>query len=191
MAEDLRSQAKKEAGEDIKKGLPKLVFTAVAAVLIWVFGNLVFMPLAQGLSVYQWPLDRIVSLVILSALILIILRAMLALTRIADGISTFLAVEFSRVRKEFNRDILNRYRSFLRGIVYAIMMILIFILVQDYLTYIHPALSGIVLLIIVIWAILLLYRGGTKISGEITKTLDHLSKEAISLIEGEEEEKKK
>ena len=65
------------------------------------------------------------------------------------------------------------------------MIILIFILIQDYLTYIHPGLSGIVLLIIVIWAIILLYQGGTRVAGEITKTLDYVGEQAVKIIEGE------
>jgi hypothetical protein len=182
---------KKEAAEKMRKSLPALVFTIVAAVLIWVFGNLVFMPLAEGITLYgRWPLDTVISFVILVALIAIVLRAMLALTRIADGISTFFAVEVGRLTpKSFDKTALRRYRSFLRGIVYTILIILIFILIQDYLTRIHPALSGIVLLIIVIWAIILLYQGGTKIAGEITKTLDYMGEQAVNLLEGKSEVK--
>ncbi|MBU0497826.1 MAG: hypothetical protein KKC68_08820 [Candidatus Thermoplasmatota archaeon] len=183
---------KKDATVKMRKALPALVFTIIAAVLIWVFGNLVFMPLAEGITLYGgWPLDKVISFVILIALIAIVLRAMLALTRIADGISTFFAAEMSRLTpKSFDETSLRRYRSFLRGIVYTILIIFIFILIQNYLTYIHPALSGIVLLIIVIWAIVLLYQGGTKIAGEITKTLDYMGEQAVKLLEGEREEKK-
>lgn len=185
-------EEKKEAITKMRKALPSLVFTIIAAVLIWVFGNLVFMPLAIGITLYGgWPLDTIISFVILVALIAIVLRAMLALSRIADGISTFFAVELGKIRpKEFDKTSLRRYRSFLRGIVYTIMIVLIYILIQDYLTYIHPALSGVVLLVIVIWAIVLLYQGGTKIAGEVTKTLDYFGEQAVKLLEGEEEKKK-
>ena len=183
---------KKEAANKIRKSLPALVFTILAAVLIWVFGNLVFIPLAEGVSLYGgWPLDRVISFVILIALLAIILRAMLALTRISDGISTYLAVELGRIRpKEFSETTLRRYRSFLRGIVYTILIVLIYILIQDYLNYIHPALAGVVLLIIVIWAILLLYQGGTKVAGEITKTLEYMGEQAVKIIEGDTKEDK-
>ena len=189
-------EIKKNAYTKMRKALPVLVFTVIAAVLIWIFGNLVFMPLAEGITLYgRWPLDKVISLVILVALIAIVLRAMLALTRIADGISTFFAIEMGRIRpKNFDENALRKYQSFLRGIVYTIMIILIFILIQDYLTYIHPALSGIVLLIIVVWAIILLYQGGTKIAGQITKTLEYVGEQATKILEGEEiepEERKK
>jgi hypothetical protein len=177
----------------MRKALPALIFTIIAAVLIWVFGNLVFMPLAEGITLYGgWPLDTVISFVILVALLAIVLRAMLALTRIADGISTFFAAEMVRLSpKKYDESTLRRYRSFLRGIVYTIIIVLIFILVQDYLTYIHPALSGIVLLVLVITAIILLYQGGTKVAGEVTKTLEYIGEQATKILEGEEEEKQK
>jgi len=183
---------KKEATVKMKKALPSLVFTLIGAVLIWVFGKLVFMPLAEGITLYgRWPLDTVISFVILVALLAIVLRAMLALTRIADGISTFFAVEMGRLTpRKFEENTLRKYRSFLRGIVYTILIVLIFILIQDYLTYIHPALSGIVLLVIVISAIVLLYQGGTRVAGEVTKTLEYLGEQATKILEGEEEKKK-
>jgi len=183
---------KKEAIVKMRKALPPLVFTIIAAVLIWVFGNLVFMPLAEGITLYgRWPLDTVISFVILVALLAIVLRAMLALTRISDGISTFFAVEMSRLSpKRFDETALRRYKSFLRGIVYTILIVLIFILIQDYLTYIHPALSGIVLLVLVVSAIVLLYQGGTKVAGEVTKTLEYIGEQATKILEGEEEKKK-
>jgi len=185
--EDTIKRIKKEALSDMKQGVPTLVFTMIAAVLIWVFGNLAFMPLAEGISIYEWPLDKVISLIILVSLIAIIVKSIMSLTKIVDGISSFLAIEMNRLQKNFDEKSLRRYRSFLRGIVFSIMIILIFILIQDYLTQIHPALSGILLMTIVIWSIFLLYQGGTKISGEITRAITDLGKDAVKVAEEEEE----
>lgn len=191
MNEDRIQRIKKEALIDMRQGVPTLVFTMIAAVLIWVFGNLAFMPLAEGISIYEWPLDKVISLIILVALIAIIVKSIMSLTKIVDGISSFLAIEMSRLQKNFDEKSLRRYRSFLRGIVFSIMIILIFILIQDYLTQIHPALSGVLLIAIVVWSIFLLYQGGTKISGEITRAITDLGKDAVKVAKAEEEEEEK
>jgi len=187
--ENIREKTKEEAFAKIKEGMPKLVFTLIAAGLIWVFGNLAFMPLAEGISVYGWPLDKIISIIILSALVLIIIKSTLALTKMVDGISTILAVEISKFQPRFDSSSLKSYKSFLRGIVFSVVIILIYILIQDYLIYIHPALSGVLLLVIVIWSIFLLYQGGTKVSGEVTKVISDLGKDAVKLIKEEITEK--
>lgn len=189
--EDTIQHIKKEALTNMKQGVPTLVFTMIAAVLIWVFGNLAFMPLAEGISLYEWPLDKIISLIILIALMAVIVKSIISLTKIVDGISSFAAIEMNKLQKNFDEKSLRRYRSFLRGIVFSIMIILVFILIQDYLTQIHPALSGILLMVIVIWSIYLLYQGGTKISGEITRAITDLGKDAVKVAKEEEIEEKK
>jgi len=185
--EDAIQRIKKEALADMKQGVPTLVFTMIAAVLIWIFGNLAFMPLAEGISLYDWPLDKVISFIILVALMAIIVKSIMSLTKIVDGISSFLAIEMNKLQKNFDEKSLRRYRSFLRGVVFSVMIILIFILIQDYLTQIHPALSGLLLIAIVVWSIYLLYQGGTKISGEITRAITDLGKDAVKVAKAEEE----
>ena len=189
MNEDAIQRIKKEALADMKQGVPTLVFTMIAAVLIWIFGNLAFMPLAEGISLYEWPLDKVISFIILVALMAIIVKSIMSLTKIVDGISSFAAIEMNKLQKNFDEKSLRRYRSFLRGVVFSVMIILIFILIQDYLTQIHPALSGVLLIAIVVWSIYLLYQGGTKISGEITRAITDLGKDAVKVAKAEEEEK--
>ena len=46
-------------------------------------------------------------------------------------------------------------------------------------------------MIIVVWAIILLYQGGTKVAGQITKTLEYVGEQATKILEGEETEEKK
>jgi len=189
--EDAIQRIKKEALADMKQGVPTLVFTMIAAVLIWIFGNLAFMPLAEGISLYDWPLDKVISFIILVALMAIIVKSIMSLTKIVDGISSFAAIEMNKLQKNFDEKSLRRYRSFLRGVVFSVMIILIFILIQDYLTQIHPALSGVLLIAIVVWSIYLLYQGGTKISGEITRAITDLGKDAVKVAKLEEKEEKK
>jgi hypothetical protein len=57
----------------------------------------------------------------------------------------------------------------MRGIFYIIIVSLAFLLFPDYLAMIHPALSGVVLLAIVVWAIFQIWRAVKAISAEIKR----------------------
>ncbi|MFQ6081358.1 MAG: hypothetical protein ACE5OW_06800, partial [Candidatus Bathyarchaeia archaeon] len=57
----------------------------------------------------------------------------------------------------------------LRGIFHVIAVSLAFLLFSDYLTLIHPGLSGVVLIAIVVWAIYQIWRVVKAISAEIRR----------------------
>jgi hypothetical protein len=57
----------------------------------------------------------------------------------------------------------------LRGILYVIAVSLAFMLFSDYLALIHPALSGVVLIAIVAWAIFEIWRAVKAVSQEIRR----------------------
>ncbi len=177
------SEVRERAIKKIREGVPQVVFTVIVAVLIKIFADLVFVPVARNMgAVYGFPLASIVGLIVLVTLIILLLRAMFALIKIADGLADFLSAEVSQLGTIDEKSI-GKTRVFFRSIVYAIIIVIIFVLLARYLAVIHPALASVVLLAVVLWIIVLLYKGGAVVSDEIAKTLEKIGKKAKESME--------
>jgi hypothetical protein len=168
----------------MRRDLPALMLTIIVAILIWVFGTFVFIPLAEGIMLLgEFPLDTIVSIIILIALLVVVLRAVAAIIRISDSISMYFATEVGRRQAEnMDRNSVTRFRSFFRAIIYTVVLVLVFILLQQYMNMISPILSGIVLLAIVLVSVYFLYTGGAAIAGETTRMMESASSRATGFV---------
>ena len=163
-----------DANSRIRRELPTLGLTIIVAILIWVFGALVFIPLSHGAAnLGGYPLDQIVSAIILIALIIVVLRAFASIIRLSTGVSEYSAAEISRRNPQsVDRHSVTRIGAFFRAIIYVVVMILIFILLQQYLNTLSPILTGVILVIITIASVIFLYNGGVQISGEVAKLME-------------------
>jgi len=56
--------------------LPGIILDIAAAVLIWLFGRLVFLPISEGIDVFGYPLTEILNFIILVSLIIIVLKVL-------------------------------------------------------------------------------------------------------------------
>jgi hypothetical protein len=175
----MRDDAQRRTREE----LPTLGVTIVVAILIWVFGTFVFVPLAKGISFLgQYPLDTIISVIILVALIIVILRAFASILRLSTGLSEYSAVEIGRRYPEsMDRHSVSRIGMFLRSIIYVVVIVLIFVLLQGYLNAISPILTGVILLIITIVSVILLYNGGASISSEVARLMEGAATKTASI----------
>lgn len=142
----------------------KTVHTLLAAFLVWLFGVLVFIPLA---STVNWQTKAFCSLIFFVALTLLFLRALPGLKKLIDAFSIFPARKYG-LKKGISHE--NSLMMF-RHIFYIISAIILYLLYSPFLANFHPAVSGIVLISVLIWILFLSLRILTILSQKILKWL--------------------
>ncbi len=157
---------------------PSIALDTCAAILVWLFGRLVFVPIARGLFFYGYPLPQIINFIILVALVVIVLRVLVDIRRGIDASAAYISWRVGSPYKVTPEEV-EHYRTALRGIFYIIAVSLMFLLFVDYLSAIHPALSGVVLLIIVVWAIYQIWRVVQAVSAEIRRYTSEWAKRTL------------
>ena len=158
----------KESKAALMGALPSITVGVIAAILLWLFGNLVFIPIAQGIEWFGYPLPQILTFVILIALVAFVLKILVDVRKAVDGLAGMAAVEIG-TSTDVSQTEVEHYTTAMRGVFYIIIVSLAFLLFADYLTMIHPALSGVVLLAIVVWSIFQIWRSVKAISAEIKR----------------------
>lgn len=129
----------------------KTVHNLLSAFLIWLFGNLVFIPLASTLN---WQTRVFCSLIFFVAFTLLVLRAFPGLKRLIDAFSVFPARKYG-LKKGLSYE--NSLVLF-RHIMYIISAVILYLLYFPFLASFHPSISGIVLILVVIWIFFLALR---------------------------------
>ena len=143
-----------------EKNAPKLddlsenVENLTAVALIWLFGVLVFLPIAEGIDPTRLPIPT--SLMIFLALTFFLLRGLKRLGDFLDVASELLAKEWLRRRKE-GWD-LKKTKSRLRVLLEAATILAVYLLYSPLLTRIHPSINGIAIIITLLGILLTLFR---------------------------------
>lgn len=158
----------RESREALVGAIPSLTLGVVAAILLWLFGKLIFIPIAQGIEWFGYPLPQILTFIILVGLAIFLVRILVDVRRTVDALAGLAACEIGAPYDVTPAEI-GHYKTALRGVLYVIIVSLAFLLFSDYLALIHPALSGVVLIAIVVWAIFEIYRAVKAISDEIRR----------------------
>jgi hypothetical protein len=146
------------------------VFLSIgAAILIWIFGQMIFLPIAEGMAqqFFGYPVHSIISFIIIVALAIIVLTVFIDVRRLTSGIAGVLAYHFGKASGEISIETFKNYRTALDGILYVIIVSLAYLLFADYLATIHPAIPAVLLILIVIWAIFALWRSCKAIASVI------------------------
>jgi len=149
----------------------RVVLSLGAAILIWIFGNLIFIPIAKDMTqqFFDYPVHSIVSFIIVVALAIIIFTVFIDIRRLTGGLAGVLAYHFGKVGGEATVETYKNYRTALDGILYVIVVSLAYLLFAGYLAEIHTAIPAILLILIVIWAIFALWRSCRAIASVIGK----------------------
>jgi len=158
----------KESREALVGAVPSIALGVIAAILLWLFGRLIFMPISQGIEWYGYPLPQILTFMILVGLAIFVFKILVDVRRAVDAIAGLAACEIG-APYDVTPEEVGHYRTALRGILYVIAVSLAFLLFSDYLALIHPALSGVVLIVIVAWAIFEIWRAVKAVSQEIRR----------------------
>ncbi len=160
-----------ESAKALREVGARVALSVGAAIIIWVFGQLVFIPISEGMEpIFEgYPMDTIISFIIVVALAVIIFTVFLDIRKLTSGIAGVLAYEFGKASGEIRVESLRHYRIALDGIIYVIVVSLAYLLFAPYLGEIHPAIPAVVLILIVIWAVFALWRSCRAIAAEISR----------------------
>lgn len=151
-----RKELMEESKRQMAASVPRLVVHILVAGLIWLFGELIFVPLARSFQLFGFQLAPIISAIVLVALLVVLVRAALDIRRTADALAGAAAVSVSKESTvEAN---LKNYRTGFRGLFYVLFAVLIYLFFAAFLTTIHPVAAGVVLVVLVIWSIIVLVR---------------------------------
>jgi len=142
----------------------KTVHNLLAALLIWLFGILVFIPLASSLN---WQTRILCSLMFFTAFTILVLRVLPSLKKLIDAFSIFPARKYGVKRGLSHKHSLVLFRHLL----YIIFAVILYLLYFPFLANFHPAISGIVLILLLIWIFFLTLGIISILSQKILKWL--------------------
>ncbi len=164
--EDFGTEMYLESAKAIRQVGARVFLSIAAAILIWLAGQLIFVPIAEGMTqvFFGYPVHAIISFIIVIALAIIIFTVFIDIRRLTGGMAGVLAYHFGRASGEVSTEIYDNYRIALDGIIYVIVVSLAYLLFANYLGRIHGAIPAIILILIVIWAIFALWRSTRAIA---------------------------
>ncbi|WP_317137221.1 hypothetical protein [Methanochimaera problematica] len=161
-----------EARKTVAEKFPKVLVKLVIAFLIWLFAVYIFLPLSGFLSDPTFlgliGLEKLIAAIVLIALLIILFAVLRDVKAITDAIASYAAV--ATLRKEtIEEEKLLKYQRGFRGLAYVLVVVIAYLFFLPFLSSIFNVLAGIILIIIVLWAIALLLRVGEVFSDDIEK----------------------
>ncbi|ABR55517.1 conserved hypothetical protein [Methanococcus vannielii SB] len=167
-----------ESKRKVHESVPKIIVNLVVAFVVWLLAILVFQPLGDFLgNPFIFGLvgmKALISGVVLIALVIILLKILKNILMLTDGISDMIAVKF--MKDKIDEEKLKHYRSGFRGLGYVLLAIIAYMFFLPLLAGIFTALAGIVLVLLVIWAIFVVVRVGNIFSEDIEQKAAELTK---------------
>ena len=137
-----------------REHLPDTLINLFVALLIWLFGILVFLPAAYTISPRGLPL--LCSLIILVGFSLFIFRSFDGLQPLLNSTSDFLAYVY--IRRRNSKVQVERLKTGSRSVSYVITALILYLLYSPFLVAIHPALNGLVLIPVILWIFWTLFK---------------------------------
>lgn len=160
-----------ESAKAVREVGARVALSVGAAILIWLFGTLVMIPITEGMQqvFFGYPVDAIISAIFVVALAIIIFTVFVDIRRLTSGLSGILAYQFGKVSGEVDMTSYKHYRTAMDGIMYVFIVVLAYLLFANYLAQIHAAIPAILLILIALWSIFALWRSARAIAAEIGK----------------------
>lgn len=166
-----------DSSKAIAEASPKVAMNLGIAILVWMFGNLVFIPISDGLMINQYAVTQIISLIILATLAVLVLAVLVQIRRLSNAAAGIIAYSIGSRRGDVTQDELQHFKTALTGIVTVLIVAVAFLLFSANLNLIHPALTGIALIAAVLWMIVTLWRSGSAMAAEISALAGDVAKQ--------------
>jgi len=146
-----RPRSKKAATAE--EPLPEITINLSAATLTWLFGVLVFLPIAVRIDPVGLPI--LISLIILSAFSFFLIKGSKGLRNVLDAASDVLAYEWMRRRKTKKEKALKeRAKRRIKVALHVATLVIVYLLYSPLLATIHPAINGIAIVITILGILL-------------------------------------
>jgi len=154
----------KEFTECLRTYGAKTFHNLLSAFLIWLFAILVFIPLASSLN---WQTRILCTLIFFVTFSILVLRALPGLKKLIDAFSVFPARKYGIKKGLRYEDSLVLFRHLL----YIIFAVILYLLYFPFLANFHSSISGIILILLLIWIFFLTIRILSFLSPKILKWL--------------------
>jgi amino acid transporter len=166
-AEEFGKKVYEKAGEEMRDSAPKVAINVAVAVLIWIVGNYVFIPISQGYFIQSWAVPWLINLIVFVALVVILLMILRELRDLSDAAAGLVAYELGSRKGEVTPKELSDYKTAFHGLLYVFVAAAAFLLLGSQLSLLSPALAALVLIVVVIWAVATLFRVGRALSDTV------------------------
>lgn len=121
----------------------KTLHLLLSAMLIWLFGVLVFMRMASSIG---WNAELVCTLIVLVAFTILVSRAISGFKNLIDTFSVFPAQKYLIKRGLAKENAVTVSKQ----ILYMLSIVVLYLLYFPFFMRLHPAFSGIVLVLVVI-----------------------------------------
>jgi hypothetical protein len=148
----------------VKENLPGTFTKLSTALLVWLFGTLVFLPAARGIDPTRTPL--ICSLIVLIGFSFFLFSSLGGLKCLLDASSNFLAGKYIKNRQKPMFS-LQQSKIGMKCILYVVVTIIVYALYWPLLRALHPSLAGLVFIPVFLWMSWTIFR---TISALIART---------------------
>jgi hypothetical protein len=187
-----REEIYTESKREIADSLPKIIVEIGIAFLIWLFAVYIFIPLAGTLGDPTFlgliGLQPLISAIVIVALIIIFLAILKEIIDVTNAVAGYATLAFSK--GEVSEEKLGRYQTGFRLIGYVLLAVIAYLFFLPLIAGVIGALAGVVLVLLVIWAIIVLFQAGRIFSVEIEQKAADFSKKVEKLKETTPEEEK-
>jgi uncharacterized membrane protein len=156
-----------KAGEEMRDSAPKIAINVAVAVLVWVIGNYVFIPISQGYFLQAWAVPWLINLIVLVALVIVLVMILRELRDLSDAAAGLAAYELGSRKGQVTKEELKNYKTAFHGLLYVFVAAAAFLLLGSQLSLLSPAIAALVLVLVVIWAIAMLFRVGHALSDTV------------------------
>jgi len=141
-----------------REHLPNTLINLFTAMLIWLFGALVFLPAAYRIAPGGLPLAC--GVILLVGFSIFVFKAFTGLRPLLESTSDVLAYEYTQRRKA--KFPLQRLKTVVECLIYVAAALILYALYSPFLVAIHPSLSGLALIPIILWIFWMLFRAITS-----------------------------
>lgn len=155
------AEARARLADAVKEHLPNAFTNLFTAVLIWLFGVLVYLPAARRIESIEVPL--ICGLTVLIGFSVCIFRGFDGFRRLLDAGSDVLAYEYRRRREKVKFSV-DQLKTVARCIVYVVAVLIIYGLYSPLLVAIYPSLSGLVFIPVILWIFWMIFKAVTALT---------------------------
>ncbi len=175
-AEEFGKEVYEKAVEEIRDSGPRIIINVLIAVLIWLIGNYVFIPIAQGYFIETFAVPQLINLIVLVALAVLLFMILKEMRDLTDAAAGIVSYELGSRKGEVTKEELHNYKIAFHGLLYVFIAAAAFLLLGNQLSLLSPALGALVLIVIVIWAIAMLFRVGRALSKTVHEYAEEWAK---------------
>lgn len=131
-----------------REHLPVTLMDIFIALLIWLFGVLVFLPAAYQITPRGVPLA--ISIIVLIGFSVFVIRAVNSgLFLLLDSTSNVLAYKYNRWKNP--KLSIEKLKDTFKNVVYVVAALILYLLYSPFLLTMHPSLNGLVLITVILW----------------------------------------